>query len=226
MTRKVYNNGDVFYAEDANAIAYPIPDGQDFIGHGPQIIDDYLSSNPTQLKSNFYGFYNRLQVSYQGGLTFNYLGGTVLLNNGNIVAIGAGTIQVPNNTTVFIYVDNTGAVQQSTTLPNESFPLAKVSTASGTLSGGILDLRNKIVDRIAPSTIPVQQFIPSGTGVEFWGSSLPSGWLWADGSFYDPSAYPTLFAAIGYTFGQSGAQFAVPDKRGRFSVGAGARVLD
>lgn len=57
--------------------------------------------------------------------------------------------------------------------------------------------------------------------MEFWGSTLPSGWLWADGASYSTSTYPELFAAIGYTHGGSGGTFKVPDKRGRTSVGAG-----
>lgn len=219
--RPVLQNGDVFTAEIANAIAYPIVDGADFLGHGPKVIDEYLDDAPTQLKSRFYNFYDRLKVSHNTGLTFSYLGGIVLLSDGSTASISPGSIPVPNNTTSYIFVGNNGVVQTSTQLPNECFPLALVITNSGTLSGSVIDLRDKIVDRISTATIPVQQLIPSGSGMEFWGSILPSGWLWQDGSLYEPSQYPTLFAAIGYTYGQSGTGFRVPDKRGRVGVGAG-----
>jgi microcystin-dependent protein len=221
MVRKIFNNGDILYAEDVNAIAYPIVDGDDFIGHGPKVIDDYLADGSDQIKARFYNFYDRFKVSHQSGLNFSYLGGVVLLSNGSIVSISAGTISVPNNASSFIFIGSNGTVQSSSNLPNESFPLALATTASGTINGSVIDLRDKIIDRITPSTIPSQDLIPSGVGMEYWGSTLPTGWLWQDGAFYEPSTYPSLFAAIGYTYGQSGTRFKVPDRRGRFGLGAG-----
>ncbi|MEH2094009.1 phage tail protein [Nostoc sp.] len=222
MVRKVYQNGDIFTAEDANAIALPIVDGGDFIGHGPKVPDTSLDDTPGQIKSNFYTFYNRLKVSQQSGLTFSYLGGVVLLPNGSSISINPGSINIPDNVTRYIYVGSDGTVQATSTLPNISFPLAKLTTAGGTLSGNVIDLRNKVIDRVTPSDIPVAQLIPPGASMEFAGSVLPSGWLWEDGTYYAPSTYPALFAAIGYTYGQSGANFKVPDSRGRVAVGAGS----
>jgi microcystin-dependent protein len=220
--RPILQNGDIFTAEIANAIANPIVDGADFLGHGPKVLDDYLDDTPGQIKSNFYSFYNRLRVSYTSGLTFNYLGGAVLLADGSTVSISHGSISIPNNVTRYIFVGNDGTIQASSVLPNESFPMAKVTTASGTLSGSIIDLRDKLVDRITPANIPVTQLIPPGASMEFSGSILPSGWLWEDGAYYAPSTYPALFAAIGYTHGQSGSDFRVPDSRGRVTIGAGS----
>ncbi|MGV0103960.1 Phage tail collar domain-containing protein [Nostoc sp. DSM 114160] len=220
--RPILQNGQVFTAEIANAMGNPIADGGDFIGHGPKILDDYLDDTPGQIKSNFYTFYNRLKVSHTSGLTFSYLGGIVLLADGTLVSISPGSINLPDNVTRYIYVGSDGTIQSSSVLPNESFPMAKVTTASGTLSGNIIDLRNKLVDRISPANIPVTQLIPPGASMEFSGSTLPSGWLWEDGAYYAPSAYPALFAAIGYTHGQSGSDFRVPDSRGRVAIGAGS----
>lgn len=221
MTRRILQNGDIFTAELANAMGNPVVDGDDFIGHGPKVLDDYLDDTPGQIKSNFYSFYNRLKVSQQSGLTFSYLGGVVLLADGTLVSISPGSINLPDNVTRYVYVGSDGTVQAASTLPNISFPLAKVITVSGTLSGSIIDLRDKLVDRLGPSDIPVAQLIPPGAMMDFGGTVLPSGWLWQDGSFYAPSTYPALFAVIGYTYGQSGANFKVPDCRGRVSVGAG-----
>jgi microcystin-dependent protein len=50
------------------------------------------------------------------------------------------------------------------------------------------------------------------------GSALPMTLL-CDGTSYTTAAYPALFAAIGYSFGGSGANFNVPDFRGRFLRG-------
>jgi len=61
---------------------------------------------------------------------------------------------------------------------------------------------------------------PSGLGpLPYSGSSAPSGWLLCDGTSYATASYPDLFAAIGYTYGGSGANFNVPDMRGRFPLG-------
>lgn len=40
-------------------------------------------------------------------------------------------------------------------------------------------------------------------------------WLVANGRFLDPTKYAALFSAIGYTYGQNGTLFALPDARGR-----------
>ncbi|MBD2515202.1 tail fiber protein [Nostoc sp. FACHB-973] len=217
MSRIVLNDGDVLYASVVNQIGEPIPDGQDLIGHGPKVVDAYLADDPDAIKSRFYSFYNRLRVSYLSGQTFSYSGGAVLLGSGVVVSIPSGSLVIPASSTRFIYVDNVGSVQATATLPNESFPMAFVTSA-----GAVTDLRDKIVDRVTPSQIPATASFQPGMGMEFYGSTLPAGgWLWMDGASYPVSTYPGLFAAIGYTHGGSGANFNVPDKRGRVGVGAG-----
>jgi microcystin-dependent protein len=68
--------------------------------------------------------------------------------------------------------------------------------------------------------IYVPQF-PAGSLIDFAGSSAPAGWLLCDGTSYPTATYGALFAAIGYAFGGSGANFNVPDARGCTSIGAG-----
>ncbi|MBD2449416.1 tail fiber protein [Nostoc sp. FACHB-152] len=220
MTRRVFQDGDILYAQDVNEIGNPIVDGQDLLGHGPKVTDAYLSDSSNQLKSRFYNFYDRLKVSQQTGLTFSYLGGVVLLSNGTLASISPGTINLPNNATSFVFVGSNGTVQQSSVLPNECFPLALITTTSGTLST-LVDLRDKVIDRVAPSTIPVQQLIPPGFVGEYWGNTAPSGWLWCDGATYSQATYPALYAALGSSYNVGGGNFRVPDHRGRVAVGAG-----
>ncbi|HEU5478846.1 MAG TPA: tail fiber protein, partial [Candidatus Tumulicola sp.] len=63
----------------------------------------------------------------------------------------------------------------------------------------------------------------AGQVATFAGNYAPDGWLVADGSVLDPTLYPALFAAIGTTYGGDGVTtFALPDLRGRVSVGADA----
>lgn len=64
-----------------------------------------------------------------------------------------------------------------------------------------------------------QRLCQSGFGQPFFGTALPSGYLWCDGSSYNTADYPTLFAAVGYTYGGGGGTFNVPDMRGRVAIG-------
>lgn len=63
--------------------------------------------------------------------------------------------------------------------------------------------------------------IPAGTGMDFWGDALPSGWLWADGSAVSRTTYADLYAVFGtkYGAGDGSTTFNLPDKRGRVSAG-------
>ncbi|NIV28780.1 MAG: hypothetical protein GWN58_04475, partial [Anaerolineae bacterium] len=47
----------------------------------------------------------------------------------------------------------------------------------------------------------------------------PSGWVLCDGTSYSTASQPDLFAVVGYTYGGSGANFNVPDLRGRMPLG-------
>lgn len=62
---------------------------------------------------------------------------------------------------------------------------------------------------------------PVGSLQAFAGASAPTGWLLCDGTSYSTSVYPELFSVLGYTYGGSGANFNVPDLRGRVPMGAG-----
>ena len=60
---------------------------------------------------------------------------------------------------------------------------------------------------------------PVGTIVMYSGLVSPSGWLLCDGSSYDVSTYNALYAIVGFTYGQNGTQFRVPNLSGRVPVG-------
>jgi microcystin-dependent protein len=52
--------------------------------------------------------------------------------------------------------------------------------------------------------------------------SEPAGWLLCDGrTNLSTTTYAALFSAIGYIHGGSGAQFGIPDMRGRSPIGIG-----
>ena len=64
--------------------------------------------------------------------------------------------------------------------------------------------------------------VPSGTILEFGGTSAPTGYLGCDGASVLRATYPDLFTAIGTTWGSAdGTHFNVPDFRRRVPVGSG-----
>jgi microcystin-dependent protein len=64
--------------------------------------------------------------------------------------------------------------------------------------------------------------MPIGALVSFAGANAPFGWLLADGTIYQVTAQPALFAVIGNRFGGDGVStFAVPSSLARIEVGVG-----
>lgn len=53
--------------------------------------------------------------------------------------------------------------------------------------------------------------VPIGSAVDYFGASLPGGYLWADGSSFSAATYPVLAAVLGST--------TLPDCRERVAVG-------
>jgi microcystin-dependent protein len=63
--------------------------------------------------------------------------------------------------------------------------------------------------------------IPPGSGQDFFGTVVPAGWYACDGSLKNRVTDAPLFAAIGITYGagDGATTFALPDTRGRATVG-------
>jgi microcystin-dependent protein len=82
-----------------------------------------------------------------------------------------------------------------------------------------------------PTWAPTTGGIPVGTLLDFAGTVAPAGYLVCDGASIDTTTYAALFAVIGYAYGGAGANFNVPDFRGRFvrtadNMGTGAAGRD
>ena len=92
------------------------------------------------------------------------------------------------------------------------------------LSGVAISGLNKTTKATFLSDI-VEFLIPPGTILPFAGPFLPASmidkWLFCDGAVVDRFQYPSLFAAIGYTYGRTllSSQFFLPDLRGRMIIG-------
>lgn len=63
--------------------------------------------------------------------------------------------------------------------------------------------------------------VPIGAVIAFGGTNTSGtpGWLICDGRKLNTGSYPQLFKAIGYAHGGSGANFYLPDLRGRVVAG-------
>ena len=68
-------------------------------------------------------------------------------------------------------------------------------------------------------SVSLIQYLPSGSIVDFGGTSAPSGWIMCDGTAISRSVYQTLFSSIGinYGSGDGSTTFNLPDFRGRFA---------
>lgn len=58
--------------------------------------------------------------------------------------------------------------------------------------------------------------VPAGAIMDFAMAAPPTGWLACDGQSLLVASYPDLFAAIGYTYGGSGANFSLPNAITRY----------
>lgn len=102
---------------------------------------------------------------------------------------------------------------QSQDVPVSTDMLLFLQIATGLLKKGSINSLTSLI-------------MPSGVSVPFAGSSVPSGWLLCDGSAVSRSAYPSLFAAIGTTYGvgDGSTTFNLPDSRGRVVAGLDTQV--
>jgi hypothetical protein len=87
-----------------------------------------------------------LNVTDNGGLTVRYGPGSCRVAGAYKSFGTSGTVNLADNSLSFVYVDSSGAVQASTTLPSSAYcALALVETASGDIVR-IGDMRRRLID--------------------------------------------------------------------------------
>jgi len=134
---------------------------------------------------------------------------------GNSV-VGTGTTQTLTNKTL------------TTPKINENVNLTATSTELNILDGATLSTTElNYVDGV---TSPIQTQIntntPTGMISIHSAATAPTGWLLCDGTSYSTTTYANLYGVIGYTFGGSGANFNVPNLKGKVVVGIDAAQVE
>jgi len=115
-----------------------------------------------------------------------------------------------------------GGLLTTTTPTSVSISAAGFNTADNYNLTGIWTFST--ATSTAPTSTDSVNLIPAGVIEMYATSSAPAGWLLCDGSSYATSTYPRLFTMIRYVYGGSGANFNVPDLRGRFAAGPGGSL--
>jgi microcystin-dependent protein len=105
-----------------------------------------------------------------------------------------------------------------THLDNGTDPIPVATTAR---TGLLRQLSGQLTDSLRGDGTWGFQGLPPSSMIDYAGSVAPAGWLICDGASYPTATYPALFAAIGYTYGGSGANFNVPNCRNRVTIGVG-----
>ena len=107
---------------------------------------------------------------------------------------------------------------------NENVILTATSTELNILDGATLSTTE--INYVDGVTSPIQTQIntntPTGMISIHSGATAPTGWLLCDGTSYASASYTSLFSVVGYTFGGSGANFNVPNLKGKVVVGIDA----
>ncbi|HEX5211634.1 MAG TPA: tail fiber protein [Pseudolabrys sp.] len=98
-------------------------------------------------------------------------------------------------------------------------PGASANTWGATLNADLDKIDAQMFDNQGTAA---QGGVPIGSGALWFAATPPPNWLVCNGSSLDTTTYAALFAAIGYTYGGSGASFNLPNLIGKFPLGGGA----
>ena len=159
-------------------------------------------------------------VNNQGGaLTggmgyFNSTSGQFKIYGGSswfsVAGVGLGYLVNTNNLSDVGSVATTRANINAASLGANTFTGDQAVTGSIAATGNIT------------ATGVIQGAAPPGTVLEYYGTTAPSGYLFANGAAVSRTGYAALFAAIGTScgIGDGSTTFNVPDKRGFIAVGA------
>jgi microcystin-dependent protein len=129
--------------------------------------------------------------------------------------IQSGTTFIDGN--LYHDADFNAAINNATLLPTAISARSLKSDMS--LGDEILVNDSGTLRKITGQQIIKIAVLPAGCMMDYAGTTEPLGWVFCYGQDMSTTTYAALFAAIGYTYGGSGATFKVPDCRGRVTAG-------
>lgn len=153
------------------------------------------------------------QLTYNGTIIGVATGVTSITGTVNEVIASASTgnitLSLPQpiatgSTPVFLGLTLTGPTASRALTLNGANVVATSTTTTTELGfvSGVTSSIQPQINALSSEIAALSPFaIPSGAMLDFAGTSAPSGWLLCDGSSYAASSFPTLFSAIGYTWG-------------------------
>lgn len=216
-SRFQFSDGDILYADQVNEIAYPRATGLPLLGHGDKITNDSLSDADNQIKAQFYSWYNRFRVVAATGLSVSISSG-IVNSVGARFSIPPQTFTLTNNATTFLWIgktkdDATILVRSSSSIPNNSIPLARVVTLNGAITQ-LEDIRQPAAEYLPPE---IPQPVPVGSSmIGFYPPSVTSveGYIeqFENIRLISRTEYSKLFALYGtyYSAGDNVTTFGIP----------------
>lgn len=223
MPRPTLSNGQIWGEDLANSAGYPILDGVDAYGHGPKLPNEWLSDEPDQIKAQFYGWYQRIRVQIETGLTVSHTGASVLLESGDLVTLSAGSLVLPSNSEVYIYVTDSGSISYAASLPAVCIPIAKAQTGA-TEVVNLSDLRAQLIEQVRQIRQAESSGFRIGDTKETARSTPEAGWFLCDNALYQRADYPIAYDEIGRMFSLPGDPidtFRTPPPLPSVAVGPG-----
>jgi hypothetical protein len=125
------------------------------------------------------------------------------------IVVGQGASGQTYSPSIFLNTDSTGTVES----------ILKVSEVGGNVLSESVILGVPVAE-VAKVALTAHIEFPAGAIIPFGGpvDKIPAGWLLCDGTAYDRTGYPELFAVIGTSWGYYESDpentFRVPDLRG------------
>ena len=161
--------------------------------------DDGNATGDVSLHENLVDFDTRI-TSATSGLS----GHTGAISD--VHGVGAGNSVVGTGTTQTL-------TNKTLTSPkiNENVSLTATSTELNYVDGVTSPIQTQINTNTPTGMISIHS-----------AATAPTGWLLCDGTSYSTTTYANLYGVIGYTFGGSGANFNVPNLKGKVVVGIDA----
>jgi microcystin-dependent protein len=153
-------------------------------------------------------------------------GGTLILGSGDNTAsvtaptirgasIASGTLNTAGANLTISASNGTGTGGSGSII----FRTAPAGTTGSTPNTMQTVLEVKNTGAVEVLGVNLATYAPAGAVISYAGSSAPTGWLLCAGQSLLTASYSALFGAIGYTYGGSGANFNLPDLRGRVVAG-------